>query len=56
MKTVSPPRREENVLVVRIDPLRLLGARRLPRGGTHGARRPSRAHGKRDLRRQLAEG
>jgi hypothetical protein len=57
MKAVIAPRRDDNVLLVQVDPLRLAtGPRLLPRGGAHGtARRPSRARSKRELARQMGE-
>jgi hypothetical protein len=58
MKTVHAPRREDDALVVVVDPLwAARGPRLLKRGGVHQtARKPSRAKAKRQMRRELAEG
>jgi hypothetical protein len=58
LKTVTPPRTRDNVLVIVVDPLKVArGHRVLPRGGTHGSdKRPSRAKAKRQWRREQAEG
>ncbi len=58
MKEVKAPRGREDVLTVRVDPLRVAtGLRQMPRGGAHAtARRPSRARAKLAWRRQAADG
>jgi hypothetical protein len=55
MKAVAAPRKAAATLTIQIDPLAVpRGHRALPRGGAHAtARRPSRARGKAQWRRQL---
>lgn len=54
MKAVVAPKRDDNVLVIHVDPLKVArGARRIPRGKTHSsARQPSRAQSKRQWRKE----
>jgi hypothetical protein len=54
MKTVSPPSKRDNVLVIVVDPLTVArGHRLMPRGGTHGSgKHLSRAKSKRHWRRE----
>ena len=58
MKTVVAPRSRDNVLVIKVDPLKVArGHRVLPRGGKHAdARHLSRSKSKRQWRQQLADG
>jgi hypothetical protein len=57
MKTVYPPKSDRNVVVGKIDPLRIArGLFLARRGGAHrSAKQPTRARSRRELARQISE-
>jgi hypothetical protein len=56
MKEVVAPRASKDVLVIRVDPLRVVRGRPVPRGSIHATRKhASRARSRRELARRLRE-